>query len=33
MSQNSDKLETKNEKETVNWKSELISWIQIIMSS
>ena len=33
MSQNSDKLETKNEKETVNWKSELISWIQIIIAA
>lgn len=33
MNQNSDKLETKNEKETVNWKSELISWIQIIIAA
>lgn len=33
MSRNSDKLETKNEKETVNWKSELISWIQIIIAA
>ena len=33
MSQNSDKLETKNEKETVNWKSELISWIQVLVSA
>ncbi|MGI5947383.1 MAG: signal peptidase I [Lachnospiraceae bacterium] len=33
MNQNSDKLEKKNEKETVNWKSELISWIQIIIAA
>ena len=33
MSQNSDKLEKNNEKETVNWKSELISWIQIIIAA
>ena len=33
MSQNSDQLETQNEKETVNWKSELISWIQIIIAA
>lgn len=33
MSQKSDKLEKNNEKETVNWKSELISWIQIIIAA
>lgn len=34
MSKNSDKTESNNEtKEPINWKSELISWIQIIVAA